>query len=66
MSEDGTHYIVNGQKIWTTMAHIADWIFCLTRTSSDGIKQEGITFLLFPMKQDGIEIKPIITLGAHS
>ena len=45
------------------MAHIADWIFCLTRTSSEGKKQEGITFLLFPMKQDGVEVKPIITLG---
>ena len=63
LSEDGTHYVVNGSKIWTTMAHIADWIFCLTRTSSEGKKQEGITFLLFPMKQEGIEIKPIITLG---
>ncbi|HSG87887.1 MAG TPA: acyl-CoA dehydrogenase family protein [Pseudomonadales bacterium] len=63
LSEDGTHYVVNGSKIWTTMAQIADWIFCLTRTSSAGKKQEGITFLLFPMKQDGIEIKPIITLG---
>lgn len=63
LSEDGSHYVVNGTKIWTTLAHIADWIFCLTRTSDAGIKQEGITFLLFPMKQDGIEIKPIITLG---
>jgi len=63
LSEDGSHYVVNGTKIWTTMAHIADWIFCLTRTSDAGIKQEGITFLLFPMKQEGIEVKPIITLG---
>ena len=67
LSEDGTHYTVNGTKIWTTMAQIADWIFCLTRTDDSGIKQEGITFLLFPMKQKGIEVKPIITLGgAHS
>ncbi|MFP6835949.1 MAG: acyl-CoA dehydrogenase family protein [Pseudomonadales bacterium] len=67
LSEDGSHYTVNGTKIWTTMAHVADWIFCLTRTDSTGRKQEGITFLLFPMKQDGIEVKPIITLGgAHS
>lgn len=65
LSEDGSHYVVNGTKIWTTMAHIADWIFCLTRTSDTGIKQEGITFLLFPMKQDGVEIKPIITLGGQ-
>jgi len=63
LTEDGKHYVVNGTKIWTTMAHIADWIFCLTRTSDAGIKQEGITFLLFPMKQEGIEVKPIITLG---
>ena len=66
-SEDGSHYVVNGTKIWTTAAHIADWIFCLTRTDDSGKKQEGITFLLFPMKQEGIEVKPIITLGgAHS
>ena len=67
LSEDGSHYTVNGTKIWTTMAHVADWIFCLTRTDGTGRKQQGITFLLFPMKQDGIEVKPIITLGgAHS
>lgn len=67
LSDDGTYYTVNGTKIWTTMAHIADWIFCLTRTSDTGKKQEGITFLLFPMKQEGVEVKPIITLGgSHS
>ncbi len=67
LSEDGTEYTVNGTKIWTTAAHIADWIFCLTRTDDSGKKQEGITFLLFPMKQEGLEVKPIITLGgAHS
>ena len=63
LSEDGSHYTVTGTKIWTTLAHIADWIFCLTRTSDSGKKQEGITFLLIPMKQAGIEVKPIITLG---
>ena len=63
LSADGSHYTVNGTKIWTTLAHIADWIFCLTRTDDSGKKQEGITFLLIPMKQPGIEIKPIITLG---
>lgn len=67
LSADGSHYVVNGQKIWTTAAHIADWMFCLTRTDDSGRKQDGITFLLFPMKQPGIEVKPIITLGgAHS
>jgi alkylation response protein AidB-like acyl-CoA dehydrogenase len=67
LSADGTHYTVNGTKIWTTAAHMADWMFCLTRTSSSGKKQDGITFLLFPMKQPGVEVKPIITLGgAHT
>jgi alkylation response protein AidB-like acyl-CoA dehydrogenase len=42
---------------------MADWIFCLTRTDDTGIKQKGITFLLFPMKQEGVEVRPIITLG---
>ena len=66
LSDDGTHYTVTGTKVWTTMAHMADWMFCLTRTDDTGIKQEGITFLLIPMNQDGIEVKPIITLGgAH-
>ena len=67
LSDDGSHYVVNGQKIWTTLAHIAHWMFCLTRTSSDGPKQEGITFLLIPMDDPGIEVRPIITLGgSHS
>ena len=63
LSADGKTYTVNGTKIWTTAAHMADWIFCLTRTADTGKRQEGITFLLFPMKQPGIEVKPIITLG---
>ena len=63
LNDAGTHYVVNGTKIWTTLAHMADWIFCLTRTQNTGVKQEGITFLLLPMKQKGIEVKPIITLG---
>ncbi|PCJ17755.1 MAG: pimeloyl-CoA dehydrogenase large subunit [Gammaproteobacteria bacterium] len=63
LTDDGKHYIINGTKIWTTMGHVANWIFCLTRTSSDGPKQEGITFLLFDMKSPGVEVKPIYTLG---
>ena len=67
LSDDGTHYVVNGQKIWTTLAHIAHWMFCLTRTDNSGAKQEGITFLLIPMDDPGIEVRPIITLGgSHS
>ena len=56
---DGDHYIVSGQKIWTTNAHWADWIFCLVRTSTEGKRQEGISFLLIDMKSPGIRIDPI-------
>ena len=63
---DGEHYVVNGQKIWTTQAHWADWIFCLVRTSSEGKAQEGISFLLIDMKTSGIEVKPIYSIdGEH-
>ena len=55
----GDHYLVNGQKIWTTNAHWADWIFCLVRTSNEGKRQEGISFLLIDMKSPGIKVDPI-------
>ncbi len=62
----GEHYIVNGQKIWTTQAHWADMMFCLVRTSSEGRKQQGISFLLIDMRSSGIEVRPIITIdGVH-
>ena len=57
--QQGDHYLVNGQKIWTTNAHFADWIFCLVRTSNEGKRQEGISFLLIDMKSPGIRIDPI-------
>mgnify|MGYP001239942532 CR=1 FL=1 len=59
---DGDHYVVNGQKTWTTIAHYADWIFCLVRTSSEGKFQEGISFLLIDMNSPGIEVQPIVTI----
>jgi len=63
---DGDHYLVNGSKTWTTDAHHADWMFCLVRTSTEGKKQEGITFLLIDLKTPGISIRPIITVdGGH-
>ena len=63
---DGDHYIVNGQKTWTTLAQHADWIFCLVRTNPDVKKQEGISFLLIDMNTPGIEVRPIITMdGGH-
>jgi alkylation response protein AidB-like acyl-CoA dehydrogenase len=64
---DGDHYIVNGQKIWTTLGHYADWIFCLVRTDPGVEKrQEGISFLLIDMKTPGITVRPLILMdGAH-
>src|SRR3546814_363050 len=62
----GSHYLVNGQKTWTTLAQYADMIFCLVRTSTEGKKQAGISFLLIDMKSPGVEVRPIITLeGEH-
>ncbi|HEV2362969.1 MAG TPA: acyl-CoA dehydrogenase family protein [Caulobacteraceae bacterium] len=63
---DGADYIVNGQKIWTTNAHWADWMFALVRTSTVGRPQAGISFLLIDMKSPGIEIRPIRSIdGLH-
>jgi len=64
---EGDNYIVNGSKIWTSTAHNADWIFLLVRTNPNAAKrQEGISFLLLPVKQPGITIRPIISIdGAH-
>ena len=59
---DGDHYVVNGQKIWTSLAHWADWMFCLVRTDDGGKKQEGISFLLIDMKTPGITVRPIIAI----
>ena len=59
---DGDHYIVNGQKTWTTLAQHADMMFCLVRTDTGARKQEGISFLLIDMKTPGITVRPIITL----
>jgi len=59
---EGDHYIVNGQKTWTTLAQHADMIFCLVRTDTGVRKQEGISFLLIDMKTPGITVRPIIML----
>ena len=63
---DGDHYVVNGQKIWTTTAHLADWVFALVRTNPEGRKQEGISFLLIDLRTPGIRIRPIHSIdGEH-
>ncbi|RZM25233.1 MAG: pimeloyl-CoA dehydrogenase large subunit, partial [Sphingomonas sp.] len=59
---DGDHYVVNGQKTWTTLAQYADWIFCLCRTDTTVKKQQGISFILIDMKTPGITVRPIETL----
>lgn len=59
---DGDDYVVNGQKIWTSFAHWADYIFCLVRTNNEGKKQAGISFLLIDMKSPGITVKPIVSI----
>ncbi|MDN7673795.1 acyl-CoA dehydrogenase family protein [Burkholderia oklahomensis] len=62
----GDHYVVNGQKTWTTLGHYANMIFCLVRTATDVRKQEGISFLLVDMNSPGVEVRPIVTLdGEH-
>ena len=63
---DGDDYVVSGQKIWTTSAHIADWMFCLVRTSKEGRRQEGISFLLIDMKTAGVTHRPLVSIdGEH-
>jgi len=60
---DGDDYIVTGTKLWTSYAHVSNKIFCLVRTSTDGPKQAGISFLLVDMEQPGVTVSPIYTLG---
>jgi pimeloyl-CoA dehydrogenase large subunit len=62
----GDHYIVNGQKTWTTLAQHADMIFCLVRTDPAVKKQEGISFLLIDMKSPGITVRPIVTMDGSA
>jgi alkylation response protein AidB-like acyl-CoA dehydrogenase len=66
---DGDEWTVHGQKVWTSLAHWADWCFVLARTSRDADperKHRGISYLLVPMRQDGIEIRPIVQVTGHS
>lgn len=61
----GDCYVVNGQKIWTTNAHRADWIFLLVRTDPEAKKQAGISFMLVDMKSPGITVRPIWSIDGH-
>lgn len=64
--DKGDHYIINGQKIWTSYADKADWIFCLVRTDNSGSKHEGISFVLFDMDQPGVTVRPIKLISGAS
>ncbi|MEO5661152.1 MAG: acyl-CoA dehydrogenase family protein [Polaromonas sp.] len=61
----GDHYIVNGQKTWTTLGQYGEWIFCLVRTSNEGKPQTGISFLLIDMKSPGVAVRPIKLLDGE-
>ncbi len=62
---DGDEWVINGQKIWTSQGHTANMIFCLARTSPDNPKHAGISFLLVPMEQPGVELRPITNMVGH-
>lgn len=61
----GNHYLVNGQKTWTTLGQYGEWIFCLVRTSNEGKPQTGISFLLIDMKSKGVSVRPIKLLDGE-
>src|ERR687892_351086 len=56
---DGDDYVVNGQKVWSSFAHIADWCILVTRTDPDAAKHDGLTYLLVDMHSDGVEVRPL-------
>jgi alkylation response protein AidB-like acyl-CoA dehydrogenase len=64
--DKGDHWLVNGQKVWTSYADKADWIFCLVRTDPQAPKHKGISFLLFDMKTPGVSTKPILLISGNS
>ena len=63
---DGDEWVINGQKVWTSLAHISDWCFVLCRTDREAPRHRGISYLLIDMESDGIEIRPIRQITGHS
>src|SRR5436189_29225 len=64
--DKGDHWLVNGQKVWTSYADKADWIFCLVRTDPQAPKHQGISFILFDMASEGVSTKPILLISGNS
>ena len=64
--DKGDHWLVNGQKVWTSYADKADWIFCLVRTDPSAPKHQGISFLLFDMASPGVSTRPILLISGNS
>jgi alkylation response protein AidB-like acyl-CoA dehydrogenase len=60
--QDGDEWVITGQKVWTSLAHLADWCFVIARTTPDSKRHDGLSYLLVPMRQDGIEIRPIVQI----
>ena len=65
-TRDGDEYVVNGQKIWTSGAHMADWMYMLARTDPDAPKHRGISFLMFPMTNAGVTVQRLTQMTGHS
>ena len=59
---DGDEWIINGQKVWTSLAHVSQWCFVVVRTEQDSKRHKGLTFLLVPMDQTGVEVRPIVQI----
>jgi alkylation response protein AidB-like acyl-CoA dehydrogenase len=66
-SLDGDRWVIDGQKVWTSQAHLSDWIFVLVRTDTDAPKHRGLSFLLVPLDQTGVEVRPLVDMigGRH-
>ncbi len=61
--KDGDDYVINGQKIWSTIAHIAKWMICLARTDTEAPKHKGITYFVIDMKSPGLEVRPLTNMA---